>query len=232
MEKIPQNQIGKSPAQYAVKRLATPIVIDADWQKPQWQAQQPLEIRHFMGEKPAHLPKTQAKVLYDDDSIYVIFRVEDRYVRAVAKEHFDPVWQDSCVEFFFTPSADIRQGYFNLEANCGGTMLLRHQTARNQNRRQLDLADLGRIEIAHTLGRIIEPEITDPVTWTLEYRLPLKIIENYAPLVRPAPGVTWRANFYKCGDNTSRPHWLTWSPVENPTPDFHLPRFFGLLHFA
>jgi len=43
--------------------------------------------------------------------------------------------------------------------------------------------------------------------------------------------VTWRANFYKCADSTSHPHWLTWSPVDHPTPHFHLPAFFGTLEF-
>jgi len=232
MERFEQNKADQNPYLYKVKRLTSPLTIDADWNKPLWQTQQPLDIKLFMGEKPLHLPKAQAKLLYDDQNIYVIFRVNDQYVRATAKKNFDPVWQDSCVEFFFTPGTDISQGYFNLESNCGGTMLLCHQTAREQNRVSLDLADLEQIEIAHSLDKIIDPEITEPVTWTLEHRLPVKIIEKYAPAVTPAPGVTWRANFYKCGDNTSHPHWLTWSPIENPTPDFHLPRFFGTLEFA
>jgi hypothetical protein len=32
------------------------------------------------------------------------------------------VWTDSCVEFFFTPGPDLDDGYFNIEANCGGTL--------------------------------------------------------------------------------------------------------------
>ena len=40
-----------------------------------------------------------------------------------------------------------------------------------------------------------------------------------------------RANFYKCGDNTTKKHYLTWNPVKTKNPDFHRPEYFGLLNF-
>jgi len=39
------------------------------------------------------------------------------------------------------------------------------------------------------------------------------------------------ANFYKCGDETSVPHFVTWNPVNSANPDFHKPDFFGKLRF-
>jgi hypothetical protein len=48
---------------------------------------------------------------------------------------------------------------------------------------------------------------------------------------KPGPGVTWRANFYKCADKTSHPHWLTWAHVNYPKPKFHLPEYFGRIEF-
>jgi hypothetical protein len=44
-----------------------------------------------------------------------------------------------------------------------------------------------------------------------------------------AAGEVWRANFYKCGDETSQPHWAAWHPVE--ALNFHLPQCFGQLRF-
>jgi hypothetical protein len=40
---------------------------------------------------------------------------------------------------------------------------------------------------------------------------------------------TIRANFYKCGDLTAHPHFLSWNPIDLPKPDFHRPEFFGTL---
>ncbi len=217
---------------YEVHRLTQPMTIDADWDKPVWQAVQPLTLGYHMGDKPAHLPNTQAKLLYDGEAVYVIFRVEDRYVRAVARRHQDAVCRDSCVEFFFTPGDDVAQGYFNLEMNCGGVMLYHFQTIPRQNQIRVKEADVARIAVARTLPRVVEPEILTPTTWIVEYRLPTDTLSDYYPgAAKPGPGVTWRANFFKCADATSHPHWLTWSFVERPQPDFHVPECFGTLRF-
>ena len=218
-------------ALYQVQRLETPMAIDGNWDKPQWQNAPSLSLGHFMGQKPEHMPKVNAKVLYDDQNVYVIFRVEDRYVRAVAHKHNAAVYEDSCVEFFFTPGTDLGLGYFNLEMNCGGTMLFYHQTARGQNATAIKDADRDTVEVAHTMPKIVATEITEPTTWIIEYRIPVKILENYCNTVKPGPGVTWRANFYKCADKTSHPHWLTWAKINRRQPDFHLPEFFGTLQF-
>ena len=36
-----------------------------------------------------------------------------------------------------------------------------------------------------------------------------------------------RANFYKCADASSLPHYLSWNPIQTEHPDFHRPEFFG-----
>jgi len=220
------------PLKYQVHRLAEPMKIDGNWDKPQWQDVKTVEIKNSMGGKPTHRPRTQAKVLYDDKYIYVVFRVEDQYVRAVAQDYHGPVWKDSCVEFFFTPRDDVSLGYFNLEVNCGGTPLFHYQKAPKKEQRSIDIADMQQIEIAHSMPKIVEPEIAKPTIWTIEYGIPIAILEKYCPVARPAPRVIWRANFYKIGDDTSHPHWLTWSVVNNPVPNFHLPQFFGILEFV
>jgi hypothetical protein len=220
------------PAQRcSVPRLASPWAVDADWDKPPWPQVQPVLLTHFMGERPVHFPNTQVKVAYDDDHLCVIFRVEDRYIRAANQGYQSPVYQDSCVEFFFTPSTDLSQGYFNLEAHCGGALLFQHQTTRGRDTIRIAEEDLDRIEVAHSLPGLIIREIPQPTTWTLGYRLPVSTLERYAPVLRPCPGAVWRANFYKCADLTSHPHWLTWSSIDRPQPDFHRPECFGELLF-
>ena len=80
---------------------------------------------------------------------------------------------------------------------------------------------------------MIRPEQVAPTTWTLEYRIPIAMLEDYCNVTAPAPGVTWRANFFKCAGWTTQPHWLTWSPVpQNRKPNFHLPACFGTLEFT
>ncbi|MCK7536290.1 MAG: carbohydrate-binding family 9-like protein [Marinilabiliales bacterium] len=41
-------------------------------------------------------------------------------------------------------------------------------------------------------------------------------------------GKSFRANFYKCGDKLSNPHFVTWNPVGTEKPDYHRPEYFGI----
>jgi len=219
------------PAVYHVLPCAVPPVIDANWNKEIWRQTAAIRLRHHMGTSPGHFPDTQVKMRYDKDALYVIFRVADQYVRAVATELHGKVWQDSCVEFFFTPGEDSTKSYVNLETNCKGVFLLQyHQLARHQAG-LIGKADCARVDIAHSLKEDARQELRKPVVWTLEYRLPLDILSKYVEVAKPGKKTRWRANFYKCGDLTSHPHWLTWAEVDAPKPNFHLPEFFGWLEF-
>jgi len=215
-----------------VPKLQDPVDINAQWDKEPWLGIAAAELTNYMGDYPEHFPKVLFKVAYDDEALYIIWQVHDQYIVAVADQYQGAVYKDSCVEFFFTPDADVSLGYFNLEMNGGGTALFNFQPKPWTDQQQIAKSDFDKITIAHSLPRIVHPEIADTLTWTLEYRIPFSIIEKYAPTVRPAPGVVWRANFYKCADNSSHPHWLTWSPVEYSRPNFHLPQFFGYLEFG
>jgi len=185
-----------------------------------------------MGEQPKHFPRTSARLGWDDDAIYAIFSVNDRYVRAVCENHQESVCCDSCVELFFAPGMDVSKGYFNLEINCGGTMLLHFQTIPRKDGVALTDEALSQVAVNRTLPKIVDPEIDEPLTWCIEYRVPYDILLPYLEFEMPREGTQWRANLYKCGDHTSHPHWLTWSPVNRPKPDFHAPEGFGILTFA
>lgn len=221
--------MGTEPLDYHVTRLLEPIEIDGDWNK--WQDVAHVVINQHMGDVPDHRPRVQAKLAWDEDALYIIYQVEDCYVRAVAENYQDSVCKDSCVEFFFTPGTDLGLSYFNVEVNCGGTMLFWWHPEDGDAVPVSD-ADCDQIQVGHTLPKIVDPEIEVPTTWCLEYRLPFSVVQNYCPeATQPKQGVVWKANLYKCGDDTSHPHWLTWSYVDHPTPRFHMPEFFGHLMF-
>src|SRR5271157_3304385 len=106
-----------------VTRLVNPPKIDTGWNDSPWREIPSELLRNYMGEKPDHFPRTEVRIAYKESAVYVMFRVEDRCVRALAAEHQESVCGDSCVEFFFTPGSDLSKGYFNFEMNCGGTIL-------------------------------------------------------------------------------------------------------------
>src|SRR5215831_7355001 len=110
--------------QYPIHRAPGPLDMSCDWDSHQWSNAETLEIAHFRRESSDHRPRTSARVLYDDTGIHGMFRVEDRYVICKRTEYLEPVWKDSCVEFFAQPQPG--GGYFNFEFNCGGAVLCSH----------------------------------------------------------------------------------------------------------
>ena len=199
------------------------------WDGPEWMQADTLELNHYRPEGSGHRPKTSVRLLSDTDGIFGIFRVEDRYVRSVGTHYGDPVYKDSCVEFFVKPKPD--KGYFNFEFNCGGTLLCSYITDPERTREGFREfvsvpEEEGRfVIISHSLPGFVDPEIADSVTWTLEFFIPLELLENYVGSFGNVRGSEWKANFYKCGDETSHPHWVSWQPV--PKLNFHMPKCFG-----
>ncbi len=217
---------------YTVQKISQAGVVNADWEKPFWKGIDTLKIDlpHWPTQTE-FFPQVEAKLQYDTESLYVIFRVQDQFVRAVAADIHGEVWKDSCVEFFFSPYAKPGISYFNLEVNCCGVPLMQHHDGPRMGSRFLDVELCRKIEIAASLEGPIEHEIASPTRWTLEYRLPYEILQRDTEFVKPAADVCWRANFYKCADETSHPHWLAWSPINEERPDFHRPNYFGILQF-
>lgn len=214
---------------YNLKKNNTGHQITANFNSNFWNTVEPVELVNYMGEKPQHFPTTKAKLAYDTRNIYVIFNVRDQYVIAASQKYQDTPWLDSCVEFFFTPSDDITEGYFNLEMTCVGHFLFHYHKGTGSENTVIDISDCKKIQVAASLkGPTIQPEIQHPTTWTVEYKIPFAVIEKY---INKPVGNTWKANLYKCADKSSHPHWLTWAPVDYPKPSFHKPEFFGTLKF-
>jgi hypothetical protein len=143
------------------------------------------------------------------------------------------VWKDSCVEFFVEPKPGC--GYFNFEFNCGGAFLVNHivdptRTADGfkQFTRLLE-AVARQVQVCPSLPPVVEPEMTEAVTWTLEFVVPFALFEAYVGALGAMAGQVWRGNFYKCAEENSHPHWAAWSPVDEF--NFHRPHCFGGLHF-
>jgi hypothetical protein len=216
---------------YLVKQASETPSFSSEWENKDWKNISSVTLKNYMGDKPLHFPETRVKLQYDNDNVYVIFKVLDKYVKAVEKDINGKICLDSCVEFFFSPGPDTDRGYFNFEANCNGVFLFEYHTDRGKINDFVKPEDYKRIKIVHSLERNVEQEISEPVEWSVEYSIPISVLNKYMKVEKPAPGVNWRANFYKCADKTSHPHWLTWAPVNYPKPKFHLPEYFGWIEF-
>ena len=219
---------------YSIRTTSVAPQLHAEWSDPVWEQADTLEVQHFRPESSNHHPRTSARLLHDRHGIHGLFRVQDRYVRCLRTQYHDPVWKDSCVEFFVQPKPD--RGYFNFEFNCGGAFLCCYIT--NPERTPDGFkefikvpAGIGQtIQVRSSLPPRIEPEITEPVEWWLGFFIPFAVFEHYLGPLGAVTGQVWHGNFFKCTEENSHPHWASWSPLDEF--NFHRPSCFGSLRFA
>ena len=165
-----------------------------------------------------YAPEVSFRLAYSDRAVAVMFAVTEDHVRGIAMENNGPVWEDSCVEFFV--QAPDGKHYTNFEMNCAGTMLAALRTSRHDpvkfNNEQF--APIRRItSLPH---EPIDSRAEGQSWWAMEV-IPY---EAFGYLEKPE---SLRANLYKCGDKCDQPHFLSWSPIGLPKPDFHCPEWFG-----
>ncbi len=221
---------------YRVGRAPERFGIDALSSLEKWGTAQIASIASFHPSSTDHRPQTQVRVLADQRSIHVRFDVEDRYVRSIQTKHQNLVSKDSCVEFFVQPFGS--SGYFNFEVNAGGAMLVYfiEDPARGPNGAmftkfvELPIALVESLPIYHSLPKTVDPERTEPTSWSLAFSIPKSLIEQYVPRAWSRRNLPWRCNFHKCGDETSHPHWGSWAAI-GQTLRFHQPAKFGHLEF-
>lgn len=172
-------------------------------------------------------PEVQFRIAHDDSLLFLKYYVKEEHILARRTDPNSAVHRDSCVEFFVDP---IQNGnYYNFEFNCIGTTHLAYGPRRGE--RTFIPAELIENEIKtwSTLGKASFEEKSGMFEWEMVVVIPSSIFTynkdlNFSKLVS-------NANFYKCGDDTTKRHYLSWNPVKTPNPDFHRPEYFGILNF-
>ncbi|MCW3806389.1 carbohydrate-binding family 9-like protein [Plebeiibacterium marinum] len=163
---------------------------------------------------------------YDCDNLYLKFFVQESNTKAVNTKYNEPVYEDSCVEFFVSFDGEK---YYNLEFNCIGNVLGGYGANRN-NRERLATELLTKISTKPSLGKNRINIIDRKTEWSLEVVIPKAVFKNEE--IKTFEGLKTTCNFYKCGDKQAFPHYLSWSPISVENPDFHLPEFFGEVVFG
>ena len=155
-----------------------------------------------------------------DRDLYLHYFVRGLSLRAMADEDGEHVHTDSCVEFFMRKNDELF--YTNFEFNCIGTCLAARGQGRH-GRTPFTSNEYKKIRRYSTVQREAFAEKTGIHAWELTVAIPFELMGLDASGL-PAK---IRGNFYKCADGTANPHYVTWSPIDLPAPDYHCPEHFG-----
>lgn len=168
-----------------------------------------------------YTPEATAQLVYVEGEGFILHMTcaEKEPLRRY-RQYNEPVYTDSCLEFFCDWLGDGR--YVNMEMNALGTLLSCIGPDRHD---RTPIADLSDGEFFPVKG-----EVSDGI-WSVTAEIPLSLLCKILG-VDSLPfghGYTFRGNFYKCGDETAIPHYGMWHPVGTKKADFHRPEFFGEL---
>lgn len=169
-------------------------------------------------------PIVSFSIARDNQYLYIDYFVRGNYLLAVNSTDNSPVWQDSCVEFFIQIPGE--KYYYNFEFNCIGTALAARRTSRS-DAEHFSPEKMARIKRYSTVGNKPFREMEGLFTWGLLVAIPFDLVGLDGEHLPEAVA----ANFYKCADGSSLPHYLSWSPIPVEKPDFHRPEYFGELRF-
>lgn len=196
-----------------------------EYSRSELQSQIPLKLEHYLWEDNGYQPEVQVRLGYTNEKLQVLFRTYEKDPLIRYHQMNDPVFTDSCVEFFVQPTPDSDARYLNFEINAAGTLLLGLGVGRDRVR----LTDVDPKTFQ------IQPQVncTDPVDdrtyWELQYEIPFQFIQSHFPDFKVESGARLKGNFYKCGNDTAQPHYGCWNLIELDTPNYHVSEFFGEL---
>lgn len=173
-----------------------------------------------------YVPEFSFRMFHTGSVLAIRYEVREKCTAALVSEDNGQVWTDSCCEFFFQPFGAGK--YYNLEATCIGKALLAHRSGRNDalHAPQSVLSTVGRFA---SLGSATFAERKGDNSWSLMLTIPASAL--FEDEIKTFSGLKGRFNVYKCGDNLSTPHFLSFFPINTENPDFHRPEFFGAVEF-
>ncbi|RFZ95440.1 hypothetical protein D0C36_07935 [Mucilaginibacter conchicola] len=168
-------------------------------------------------------PVAAFSIAYGNNDIYLKYYVTEDAIKAEYSKFNDPVFEDSCVEFFIAFDGDPQ--YYNLEFNCMGTSRVQYGGGKH-----------NRIFVPASLLKTIKHQTTlkstdsGNIQWELTLSIPKKIFTFHPQLSFEKSRA--KVNFYKCGDGLPQPHFLCWNNIINGEPEFHLTDFFKEVTFS
>ncbi|GAB1452233.1 carbohydrate-binding family 9-like protein [Draconibacterium sp.] len=173
----------------------------------------------------SYKPKLSFRIGHIGSEIWLKYYVTEKNILAKETRTNGEVYKDSTVEFFISLDG---KNYYNFEFSCIGTIHLAHGPGRG-NRMFVDPGIIKNIEIESSLGNQPFEEKKGNFEWEMMIRIP---VESFAfDKIKSFNGLKATANFYKCGDETSEPHYVSWNPIGTENPDYHCPQYFGKVLF-
>ena len=164
-----------------------------------------------------YMPKVFCQISHDDSKFYVRFKIYEKDPLRDKIKDFDPVNEDSCVEFFANFMPESSEYYINFETNANGKVNFSFRKSR------YDYIDFTEDD-AKSLD--VDAKIFDDY-WTVDYTIKEEFLKKYYKEFSMSECKKIKCNLYKCGDLMEIEHYIAYFDVGCENPDYHRPEYFG-----
>jgi hypothetical protein len=217
---------------YEVKHAAWPITVDGRLDEKAWASANTAELTFPWDSQTGAKQKTTARLLWDDDNLYVSYECQDSDVTAQFTQRDDPTYRDDAVEIFINPKPSQQTTvYIGLEMNARG-VLYDYLSAgvTPSSRLFFKRFNLDGAKVAVSVRGTLNDSASKDEGWSLEVSIPWVNFEELSG--RPAAGAVWSFNLSRWDGVERDRRFSIWSDplLERPGP--HAPGRFGEMRFV
>ena len=213
---------------YEIKRATSPITIDGRLDEVAWAHAATLTLQFPWEDQTGEKQKTTARLLWNDEMLFVAFACEDADIVAHFEQRDDPTYKDDAVEIFIQPNVN-KAIYIGLEMNARATL---YDYINFYSQQLVKGYDLKGVQLATHLDGTLNVTSDRDKGWVLELAIPLR---NFAEFMGDKPvvaGTVWAANLNRWDGTEPNRRLSVWSDSAMVRPNPHNPKRFGQLVFA
>ncbi len=225
--------LSAAPLSYDCAYTATPIRIDgkiddAAWKSAPWTP----DFVDIEGDtKPKPRFRTRAKMLWDNNYLYIAAELEEPDVHGTLTEHDSVIFHDNDFEVFIKPLPDTLSYYeYEINALNTGWDLFLPRPYKMGGKADNDWNIDGLKTAIAVQGTLNKSDDKDH-GWTVEIAYPLSAFQARQDVPHPIDGTVWRINFSRVEWKAGQPkedNWV-WSP--QGVVNMHVPDKWGYLRF-
>lgn len=152
--------------------------------------------------------------------------VEENSTRARYSQANNPVILDSCFELII--GSDYCSFYYKFDFKQIDTSYFAFATPVNGELAPIET--MNSIRFFSSLDSETFEEKQGTFSWELHIEVPFSSF--FKNKVKSLQGKPCKANFNKCGDDSSNPNFFCWKSIHTNEPDFHCTDYFGEIAFA
>jgi len=214
---------------YEVRRTTGKMQIDGKLGEADWTAANAVTLNFPWESQTGAKQKTVARILWDDENLYVSYDCEDTEITAVYDTRDDPTYKDDCVEIFISPNEQKLDLYYGLEMNCRAVLYDYFYVFKRSLIRGFDM--IG-VKLATSMRGTLNAAGDKDEGWSLEVSIPFENFRDMTREIPPKAGSSWRINLNRWDGVEPNRRLSIWSPSGMEKPNPHNPERFGRIVFA